>query len=134
MAVFPLAKNKRSIPCVRLTHGACLTHFVYFGNIHFMLNLTKITGFDWDDGNARKSQEKHSVSRGEAEQVFFNDPLLLVEDKKQSLKEARYHAYGKTNDGRKLHITFTLRHHDTLIRVISARDMHRKERVAYEKA
>ena len=99
-----------------------------------MLNLNKVTGFDWDDGNSRKSAEKHDVSQAEAEQVFFNDPLLLLLDDKHSRKETRYHAYGKTNDGRKLHITFTLRGGDTLIRVISARDMHRKERMIYDKA
>ena len=99
-----------------------------------MINLNKITGFDWDEGNSRKSHEKHSVSQAEAEQVFFNDPLLLVLDKKHSQIEGRYHAYGRTNDGRKLHIAFTLRESDTLVRVISARDMHRKERLIYEKA
>ena len=99
-----------------------------------MIDFTKIIGFNWDDGNARKSQEKHSVTQAEAEQVFFNDPLLLLADEKHSDNEARYHAYGKTNDGRKLHITFTLREGNTLIRVISARDMHKKERVFYDKA
>ena len=99
-----------------------------------MIDLNKITGFDWDEGNARKSQDKHDVTQAEAEQVFFNEPLLLLQDEKHSGKEARYHAYGKTDDGRKLHIAFTLREDGMLIRVISARDMHRKERVTYEKA
>lgn len=97
-----------------------------------MLNLTKITGFDWDPGSARKSKEKHNVSQAEAEQVFFNEPLLLLLDEKHSRQEARYHAYGKTDDGRRLHITLTLREGETLIRVISARDMHRKERMIYD--
>ncbi len=99
-----------------------------------MVDLRRITGFNWDDGNARKSQEKHAVSQAEAEQVFFNDPLLLLLDEKHSQDEARYHAYGKTNGGRKLHIAFTLREQGALIRVISARGMHRKERMIYEKA
>ncbi len=99
-----------------------------------MLSLNRISGFDWDDGNARKSQQKHDVSQAEAEQVFFNEPLLLLLDEKHSKKESRYHAYGKTNDGRQLHIAFTLRERDTLIRVISARDMHRKERSIYDEA
>jgi len=99
-----------------------------------MIDLNNIIGFDWDEGNARKSEEKHNVTQAEAEQVFFNDPLLLLVDEKHSKSEARYHAYGKTNDGRKLHIAFTLRKHTTLIRIISARDMHRKEKVTYDKA
>ncbi len=78
--------------------------------------------------------EKHAVSTAEAEQVFFNEPLLVLEDPEHSSREPRCHALGETDDRRPLHITFTLRHAGEKIRVISARDMHRKERVIYEKA
>ncbi|MFZ3084885.1 BrnT family toxin [Rhodoferax ferrireducens] len=98
-----------------------------------MLDLNKISGFNWDDGNARKN-EKHGVSMAEAEQVFFNAPLLLLEDGAHSQQEPRIHALGKTDEERALHITFTLRSSGALIRVISARDMHRKERAIYEQA
>lgn len=98
-----------------------------------MIDLSKIIGFNWDDGNARKN-EKHGVSTAEAEQVFFNVPLLLLDDASHSQKEPRLHALGKTDEGRTLHITFTLRQTGQLIRVISARDMHRKERAIYEQA
>lgn len=98
-----------------------------------MMNQSKITGFNWDEGNARKN-DKHGVSMAEAEQLFFNAPLLLLEDSAHSQQEPRLHALGKTDDGRALHITFTLRQSDTLIRVISARDMHKKERAIYEQA
>jgi uncharacterized DUF497 family protein len=98
-----------------------------------MIDWRTITGFEWDTGNARKSFEKHGVSQFEAEQVFFNQPLLLLPDIKHSQAEVRYHALGKTDEDRWLHITFTLRASDTLIRVISARAMHRKERAIYEK-
>lgn len=99
-----------------------------------MFELTQIIGFDWDDGNSRKSAEKHSVIQSEAEQIFFNQPLLLLDDIAHSQKEARYHALGKTDDDRNLHVTFTLRTNNTLIRVISARDMNRKERAVYEQS
>lgn len=98
-----------------------------------MTNLTGITGFDWDEGNARKN-EKHNVSMGEAEQVFFNAPLLVLEDSKHSNQEPRFHALGKSDEKRLLHITFTLRQAGEKIRIISARDMHKKEREIYEKA
>jgi uncharacterized DUF497 family protein len=98
-----------------------------------MIDLAQIKGFDWDEGNARKN-EKHSVSMAEAEQVFFNAPLLVLEDPMHSSQERRFHALGKTDDQRLLHITFTLRRRGEKIRVISARDMHRKERSIYEKA
>lgn len=98
-----------------------------------MIDLNQISGFNWDDGNARKN-EKHGVSMAEAEQVFFNAPLLILEDAAHSHREPRLHALGATDDGRTLHITFTLRQSGELIRVISARDMHRKERTIYEQA
>jgi uncharacterized DUF497 family protein len=98
-----------------------------------MADLSKVIGFEWDEGNARKN-EQHGVSMAEAEQLFFSAPLLVVPDDKHSGTEPRFHALGKTNDGRKLHISFTLRDGDQLIRVISARDMHRKERAIYEQA
>jgi len=99
-----------------------------------MIALDQITGFDWDDGNSRKSADKHDVSQAEAEGVFFNDPLIVVEDAKHSETEPRFNALGQTAQNRLLHITFTLRRNGTLIRVISARDMHRKEKKAYEQA
>lgn len=98
-----------------------------------MIDLNKISGFDWDEGNSRKN-DKHGVSMAEAEQVFFNAPLLMLEDAVHSRVEPRLHALGRTDEGRRLHITFTVRKAGSLIRVISARDMHRKERAVYEQA
>lgn len=97
-----------------------------------MIDVTKISGFQWGSGNARKSVDKHAVSQSEAEQIFFNAPLLVSSDVKHSKNEIRIHALGKTDAERLLHVTFTLRLAGALIRVISARDMHRKERANYE--
>ncbi len=99
-----------------------------------MIDWTRLTGFDWDEGNSRKNVEKHGVGQSEAEQVFFNQPLLVLEDEKHNQTEVRYHALGRTDDARLLHITFTLRAAGTLVRVISARDMHRKERAIYDQS
>lgn len=98
-----------------------------------MTDLAKVIGFEWDEGNSRKN-EQHGVSMAEAEQVFFNSPLLVLPDPRHSEAELRFHALGNTNEGRRLHIAFTLRDAGQFIRVISARDMHRKERVIYEQA
>ena len=98
-----------------------------------MIDLGKITGFDWDKGNARKNQ-KHGVSTSEAEQVLFNIPVLFLDDLRRSQLETRYHALGVTDGGRGLYITFTWRLSETLIRVISARGMNRKERAIYEQS
>jgi len=96
-----------------------------------MLDLTHLVGFDWDSGNARKN-DKHGVTQTEAEQVFLRRPLLCLADLRHSEAEPRYHVLGRTDDARLLHITFTVRGQGTLVRVISARDMHRRERRVYE--
>ena len=59
-----------------------------------MLDWTRVIGFDWDAGNARKSSDKHEVSQAEAEQVFFNVPLSVVPDARHSSDEPRFHALG----------------------------------------
>ncbi|TMJ61593.1 MAG: BrnT family toxin [Alphaproteobacteria bacterium] len=97
-----------------------------------MIDWQRIEGFDWDEGNSRKSVDKHGVTQAEAEQVFFSEPLLVAADARHSDREVRLHALGRTDAGRLLHITFTLRRDGTMIRVISARAMHRKERHRYE--
>ena len=96
-----------------------------------MIDLAKVVAFEWDEGNARKN-EGHGVRQVEAEDVFFDPRLLLVPDPRHSRDEARFHALGETSVGRRLHVTFTLRAGGTRIQVISARDMHRKERGVYE--
>ncbi len=99
-----------------------------------MIAFERVVGFDWDDGYQRKNVDKHGVGEAEAEGVFFNEPLLVVRDTHHSVAEPRFHALGRTRDGRRLHVTFTLRADATLIRVISACDMHRKERAIYDQA
>jgi uncharacterized DUF497 family protein len=96
-----------------------------------MIDRARVEGFEWDDGNARKSRDKHDVSQAEAEQVFLNQPLLVANDPGHSRHESRFHALGQTDEGRPLHVTFTLRQAATRIRVISARDTSRKERARY---
>ena len=99
-----------------------------------MLNLDLIVGFQWDPGNAEKSDQKHDVLPSESEEIFFNEPLLLNHHAKHSQSEPRFLALGITHAGRLLTIVFTLRENNTLIRIISARDQHRKERLLYAKA
>ena len=73
-----------------------------------MIDLSRVTGFDWDEGNARKN-ERHGVSMAEAEQVFFIAPVVVVVDPQHSQVESRFHSLGRTAEGRRLHVTFTLR-------------------------
>ena|SRR2546421_201217 len=92
--------------------------------------LAAFEGFDWDDGNRSKNQLKHNVLDSECEEVFFNEPLLLTDDKKHSDVEHRIVAFGVTNSGRRPMIVFTPR--GSLLRVISAREMNRRERTMYK--
>ncbi len=92
-------------------------------------DLQRCVGFDWDEGNEGKNWEKHKVSDAEAEEVFFNDPLVAGTDMLHSQAEPRYFALGRTDAGRHLFVAFTIR--EALIRVISARDMTRKELKRY---
>jgi uncharacterized DUF497 family protein len=96
----------------------------------FRDELAAWTGFQWDAGNTAKNWARHQVSQGECEEVFFQRPLLIAPDPVHSHREPRYAALGQTASGRRLTIVFTVR--ETLIRVISARDMSRAERRQYE--
>ncbi len=89
-----------------------------------------IVGFQWDDGNVDKNRVLHNVENWECEQVFFNDPLLIIDDPRHSTTEERWAAFGHTDEGRLLTVVFTKRR--SMIRIISARDMSRKERRFYE--
>jgi uncharacterized protein len=92
--------------------------------------VARATGFEWDAGNAEKNWQKHRVSTVDCEQVFFNQPLLAGADVPHSQREPRFFLLGQTDAGRRLFVVFTIR--GTLIRVISARDISRRERKAYE--
>jgi uncharacterized protein len=97
-----------------------------------MIDFSFVAGFEWDTGNRDKNWEKHQVANSECEEVFFNLPLLLQPDEAHSLTEARYYVLGQTNAGRRWFIVFTIR--DEKIRIISARDMSKRERTIYEQA
>jgi uncharacterized DUF497 family protein len=108
---------------------------VYYGNIHFVLavydELNDCVGFEWDDGNRDKNWRKHRVADSECEQVFFSAPLIVLEDVAYSRSEPRFYALGQSDAGRLLFIVFTIR--DKLVRVISARDMTRRETRRYQR-
>lgn len=91
--------------------------------------LSSCDGFDWDEGNSKKNWIKHKVTPAECEQIYFSQPLLIKDDVQHSETEKIFLALGKTDKNRTLFIVFTLR--NDLIRVISARDMSRKEREVY---
>jgi uncharacterized DUF497 family protein len=92
-----------------------------------------VGGFQWDRGNRAKCQ-KHGVSVAEIEQVF-DRPVAVFPDPAHSDMEDRFKAIGQTDAGRTILIVFALRETAgaRLIRPISARYMHAKEIVHYEK-
>ena len=96
-----------------------------------LAKLQSCTGFDWDEGNLLKNWEKHGVTAAECEQVFFNRPLLAQPDLRHSDSEVRFYVLGRSDSGRRLFLAFAVR--ADRVRVISARDMSRKERRSYER-
>ena len=90
----------------------------------------QFSGFQWDRGNIDKNLIKHNVENWECEQVFFNRPLLVLDDPKHSVSEKRWAAFGKTDADRFLVVIFTKR--NNLIRIISARNMNKRERKFYD--
>lgn len=123
----PLAKIVPRTP----TNG--VVDKVYYNNIQLvtMKTLPEPVVFDWDTGNVDKNWLKHGVSNQEAEEIFINQPLLIYEDLKHSRQEQRYYVLGRSHQNRLLFISFTLRNRK--LRIISARDMNKKEEVIYEK-
>lgn len=87
-------------------------------------------GFEWDEHNTFKSWRKHLVTPQECEELFFNRPLVIAADERHSDVEDRFFALGITDASRRLFAVFTVR--KKLIRLISVRDMSRKERKEFE--
>ena len=94
--------------------------------------LNDVAGFEWDEGNLEKNWAEHEVRWTESEEVFYRRPLLIVRDEGHSRSEPRYGAWGRTANERRLFVVFTIRR--SLIRIVSARDMSRSERRAYDDA
>jgi len=93
--------------------------------------VLQIESFDWNKWNIEKNLIKHRVTSMECEEVFLNRPFLKSIPLTEEKKEQRIYAFGTTDRNRKITIVFTIRNNK--IRVISARDMSRKERRIYEK-
>lgn len=96
-----------------------------------MLDLSKIIGFKWNEGNIDKSYQKHGVTSREAEEVFTDERQLVLEDIKHSEAEKRFTILGKNIKGNILFVAFTVR--GVKVRIVSARKANIKERRLYEK-
>lgn len=96
-----------------------------------MTILKKPIEFIWDKGNFDKNWLKHKVTNRESEEIFFDSNKKIAEDRFHSGKEERFIVLGKTKVKRLLFIVFTLR--SKKVRIISAKDMNKKERSLYEK-
>ncbi|MEK7541954.1 MAG: BrnT family toxin [Patescibacteria group bacterium] len=93
--------------------------------------LRGIIGFEWDAHNRDKNLTKHRVTDDECEEVFFDEKKKILKDLLHSGAEKRYVIVGNTKKGRVLFVAFTIRNNK--IRVISARDLNKKECHLYEK-
>ena len=86
--------------------------------------------FQWDKGNINKNLS-HRVKDKEAEEPFFDRSHKKFKDNLHSKGEARYRIIGETKKRRLLFVVFTMR--GNKIRIISARDINKKEVYLYEK-
>lgn len=91
-----------------------------------MKELPEPLFFDWSGGNLSKNFIKHGVGNFEAEEAFMNAPILILPDEEHSGVEKRKLLLGIANNNRRLSVVFTIR--GNKIRIISARDMSKKER------
>lgn len=95
-----------------------------------MKTLKQVYEFEWDKGNIGKNK-KHGVEDQESEEVFLDERRFIFKDELHSGKEQRFRILGKTKKGRRLFVVFTVR--NKKVRVISARDINKKEVDLYEK-
>jgi uncharacterized DUF497 family protein len=86
--------------------------------------------FEWDKGNKDKNWLKHKVKNEECEEIFFDKKKKILKDVLHSGKEKRFIILGKTKKERLLFVVFTIR--NKKVRVISARDVNKKEVILYE--
>ncbi len=87
--------------------------------------------FDWDEANREKNRLGHGITCEECEEVFRDTSAWFFEDPAHSLEEERFYAYGKTEAGKKLLVSFTMRPRG--IRPISVRKANARERKKYGK-
>ena len=86
--------------------------------------------FEWDEAKAAANLAKHAVSFEEAKTVFDDPVYVDFYDPDHSQDENRYIMIGQSGQGRLLLVSYTER--DDIIRLISAREVTRGEREAYE--
>lgn len=86
--------------------------------------------FEWEPRKAEINLRKHRVSFTEAGTVFGDELAITVPDPDHSKKEDRFITIGWSNRRRLLMVSHTDR--GDKIRIISARELTRNERKAYE--
>lgn len=95
-----------------------------------MIVLGEPLRFEWDHGNKNKNYKKHGVTDQECEEAFFDLRKKILRDIFHSHNEDRYILLGETKRKRKLFVVFTMR--SDKLRVISARDLNKREQKLYE--
>jgi uncharacterized DUF497 family protein len=97
-----------------------------------MIDLSYITGFEWDEASRKSNWQRYHIEEGECHDVFFNLPLFVQTDLENIPVKRRSYILGQTLSGRKLFIAFTI--HKDKIRIITARDMSKREQLLYDQA
>ena len=88
--------------------------------------------FEWNEGKATTNLSKHGVSFDEAKTVFDDSLYVDFYDPNHSYDEHRYIIVGQLQKGRLLIVSYMER--SNVIRLISTREVTRRERKAYEES
>ncbi|HEX7176219.1 MAG TPA: BrnT family toxin [Pyrinomonadaceae bacterium] len=87
--------------------------------------------FQWDENKATGNLAKHGVSFEEAATIFGDSLSDTFNDPDHSAEEQRFIIIGMSERGRLLAVVHT--DEDEVVRIISARELTRREREVYEK-
>lgn len=108
-----------------------MTRFQFIHWLAYWYLQNDLFEFEWDQGNLKKSQDKHDVSLDEIESIFeMKLAVPLGRQVSPAVNEERLCLVGPTAEGRMISVVFTLR--DGRVRPISGRNASRKERKLYE--
>ena len=124
---FSLLNNKTKT-CFDKLIISCIIQYIQQSPMKILLKPIK---FQWDQGNLDKNFDKHAVTNNECEETFFDEQKVIFQDTIHSDQEERFIILGKTKNGRILFTVFTAR--GKKIRIISSRDINKKEIKLYEK-
>ena len=88
-------------------------------------------GFEWDKKKEKANIKKHGISFDEARSVFFDEYAIQFYDPDHSDEEDRFILLGFSLKPQVLVVCHCFRENTTVVRIISAREADKNEKLAY---